>query len=146
MKKTIEIPNYEFSPFLILEGGRSLHDGERYLVKSLNYWNADNWVIDNLYEDPSRLAAMQFLKPKTIILGTTGVYREKLEILIDLFFSLKLDYIENVILTISAEDVLWGEIKKLKKINKKVKFFTLESCPSMFDDEGEKYEIAKLKL
>jgi hypothetical protein len=140
------IPYYDFEPFCLLEGQSSLEDCEYYFHKSLNYYRIRSWVLDDLYKKPERVAAIQFLKPKTIVLGTTGVYRDKLDALIDLFFSLKIEGLKNVILTLDTERELWDEIKTLKSKIPNVKIFNLWSCPSMFDKEGEKYEIYEIEL
>jgi hypothetical protein len=144
-KDKIVIPYYDFQPFCVLEGGSGLNDCERYLVKSLNHYNVDNWVIDDLYDKPRRLGAVQFLTPKTLVMGTTGVYRDKLNQLIDLFFSLEITGLENIILTLDSEDVFWFEMGEIKKRIPNIKFWGLYSVPSMFDDEGTKYEIYEIE-
>jgi len=41
----VVIPQMDFEPFCILEGGRGLNDDERSLATYLNDRNVDNWVI-----------------------------------------------------------------------------------------------------
>ncbi len=123
MKTKIKIPDFKLGPFMILEGGRGLDGLEEEIHHLLIKAGNDVWVLDDLYEKGERLASIGFLKPKTIILGTTGLYKEKLGRLIDLFFDLELDSIENVILTLNSEDALHYQMEKLKILNRGVKFF-----------------------
>lgn len=146
MKNEIIIPYHQFSPFCILEGGEGLADCERYLVRSLNEYNSRNWVLDGLYKDPSRLASIQFLKPKTIIFGTTGVYAEKLNILIDLFFALDFSSLENVIMLRDTEYEVYKHLKILKGKMPNVKFWNLYHVPSFIDDVKTKYSIYEIEI
>ena len=112
----VSILDFKKQPFVFLEGFTGLNIHEEYISLGLFNRGYDVYVLDNLYEKTRKLASIQFLEVKTIILGTTGVYRDKLNILLDLFFSLELENLENIILTLSStEYVLWNEMKILKK-------------------------------
>lgn len=124
----VSILDFKKQPFVFLEGGTGLNIHEEYISLGLFNRGYDVYVLDNLYEKTRKLASIQFLEVKTIILGTTGVYRDKLNILLDLFFSLELENLENIILTLSStEYVLWNEMKILKKKYKNVKFWEIDS-------------------
>lgn len=151
MKKTqnlATVPNYDFEPFCVLEGQKGLNDTERYFIRSCNEWNYENWVLDDLYENHRKLMAVFFLRPKTIILGTTGIYREKLDALTDLFFSYESDFswLENIIFTLDSEGIFRSEIKKIKELNSNIKFWDFYEDPSLFDVKGTKYGIREIKL
>lgn len=124
----VSILDFKKQPFVFLEGFTGLNIHEEYISLGLFNRGYDVYVLDNLYEKTRKLASIQFLEVKTIILGTTGVYRDKLNILLDLFFSLELENLENIILTLSStEYVLWNEMKILKKKYKNVKFWEIDS-------------------
>jgi hypothetical protein len=146
METTKLIPLYDFAPFCVLEGGRGLHDTENYLIKSFNFHGARNWVLDELYEKPRRLVSLQFLRPKTLIVGTTGVYKDKINMLIDLFFELDVVGLENIILTMRSEDVFYEQLLILRERNPELKFWALNETPSMFDEDGTEYSIYEIEI
>lgn len=147
-KNLATVPNYDFESFCVLEGQKSLNDTEKYFIKSCNYHNCTNWVLDDLYENPRKLMAVFFLRPKTIVLGTTGIYKEKLDVLIDLFFSQESDFgwLENIIFTLDSENLFRSEMKKIKKLNPNIKFWDFYEVPSLFDVEGTRYGIREINL
>lgn len=92
----------QFEPFCVLNGQKGLHDTERNLVKQLNQRNIEVFVLDDLFKDTEKLKAIKYLKPKTLVLGTTGTYREDLDKTKDLFKSIGY-YPENVIFTMGED-------------------------------------------
>lgn len=145
MKKIIQIPIHKFAPYCFLEGQTGLNEGEEYLYRSLVYYREKPFVIDNLYEDPRRLASLSFLRPKTLVLGTTGVYVAKLNFLIELFFDLDMQGLENVIITSDTPKIVTEAMVKLKQQLPEVKFWELYEVPSKFDEQGERYSIYEIK-
>lgn len=133
--------DYSLEPIAFLEGGKGLNNCETFIHKTCFHKGLDMWLLDDLYSKPERIAALKFLKPKTLILGTTGVYEDKLNQLIDLFFDMEITSIENIILTLDSEDVLYKHLVKLPK----VKFLKPMQVYSFFDEVGkdvvEFYEI-----
>lgn len=140
-KETIISLDYSLEPIAFLEGGKGLNDDEEFIHKTCFHNRIDTWVLDDLYSKPERIAALKFLKPKTLILGTTGVYKDELNRLIDLFFGMEITCIENIILTLDSEDVLYKHLIKLPN----VRFLKPMQIYSHFDEVGkdvvEFYEI-----
>lgn len=108
-------------PYCILNGQPDLHEAEmdlyRYLVSKNHIVN----VLDNLFDEPEKLKSLLLLKPKTLVLGTTGVYADSLRRAIEAFKDL--GYIpDNVIFTM-GEEILSGLARKLKKSKPGMKFY-----------------------
>ena len=120
------ILDYDKQPFAFLEGGLGLNDQEKNLSKGLFNRGFEIYVLEELYDKPKKLAALKFLDVKTIIMGTTGVYKDKLEILVDLFFSLELNKLENIVFTLDTERVMREPMDKIKKLNPNIKFYKIE--------------------
>ena len=126
-------PDYDFEPYCVLEGGSGFIDMEQDIIDRCNHKHITCWAIDDLYDNPERIKAIKYLKPKTIILGTTGTYVDKLSKIIE-FFS-KLNYFpDNVIFTM-GEDYFYGLMKKAKIKNPKIKFY------KMYPSFGENIQI-----
>ena len=139
--KQVEIKNwYDLEPFAFLEGGQGLNDLEDNFMKYLFNMNVDIYKLDKLYEQPRKIGALQFLDCKTLVLGTTGVYEEELNKLKEIFFKIEFKGIENIILTLYCEDVLWKDMLKFKELYPDVKFM------SLIDDYEGSFELYEIKL
>lgn len=130
------------APIAFLEGGLGLNDNEKKLAEYLSSsWGLSSvHVIDELYDNPRKLAAISFLDIKTIVIGTTGVYRDDLNFLIDFFKTLEIKTIKNVIFAVSAEDVLYKEAIEFKKDFPDCTFFKLTYA------DDEEYIIHKIEF
>lgn len=120
------ILDYNKQPFAFLEGGLGLNDQEKYLSKGLFDRGFEIYVLEELYDKPKKLASLKFLDVKTIIMGTTGVFKDKLEILVDLFFSLELKTLENIVFTLDTERVMGKAMSKIKELNPNIKFYKID--------------------
>lgn len=133
MEEILEQPDYDFEPYCILEGGQGLSNTEEVFVDKCNYMHIKNWVLDNLYEDPEKIKAIKYLKPKTIILGTTGTYADKLNKIKEIFA--KLNYFPNHVMFTMGEDYFY-ELMNLARIkNPIIKFYRI------YPSAGKKYPI-----
>lgn len=141
-ENTVSILDYNKEPFVFLEGGTGLNDLERCVSHGLFNRGYEVYILDNLYENYRKLVSIQFLDVKTIILGTTGVYREKLNVLLDLFFSLELNKLENIILTLRTDEVLYKEMKMLKKKYPNIKFWEIDTF--IYDREWRECELSEI--
>ncbi len=145
MKKKVEISlNYDLEPIAFLEGGKGLDNMEKFIFRKCQFKDIDYWLLDELYEKPERVYALKYLKPKTLVIGTTGVYKEKLDNLIEIFFSLEITSVENIILVSDSEEVLHPHFKKLPNVN----FLKPnQNFSSMFDDiESNSVTFSKIKI
>lgn len=133
--------NYNYEPFMFLEGQTGLNDCERIVSKILNDRNYRCWVLDDLYENPDRLVAIQYLKPKTIILGTTGLYKNELDYLFKIAAITDLSSIEKVILTLKSEEVIRWDLKQIQKKYPKMTFYSFGSVIDYDSSEVEIYQI-----
>lgn len=145
-KELIDLLKFENQPVMILEGGLGLNENEKYIYKKMVDVGIEVWSIEQLYKFPERLASINFLKPKTVIFGTTAVYRDNLNILFDLVDSLNLESIEKVILTLATEDEYFvtKKLKDLKGYFPKLEFFKLMyffPC-----DENPKIQMYKINI
>ena len=134
---------WDYEPFCILEGGLGLNDIENDLRKKLNKANAQLWVIEDLYDNPQRIGALQFLKPKTLIFGTTGIYHNKLDTLFKMADALNLDSVERVYLTLDSYDSIGGRLKEFGKKYPKIQFFDVDT---LFDDEDSIRKVGVFKI
>jgi hypothetical protein len=139
---TTSILDFNKQPFAFLEGGLGLNDTEQYLSEGLFKRGYEIYILEELYDKPRKLAALQFLDVKTIIMGTTGVYQKELDLLVDFFFSLDVDKLENIIFTLDTERVMREPMAKIKELNPNIKFYKILS--PLWDrdwDECDLYEI-----
>ncbi len=134
--------DYDMEPIAFLEGGKGLNDTEDFIYKKCLRRNIEVWKIDDLYENPRRLVALQFLEPKTIILGTTGVYRDKLDDLIELFFTLKLKGLENIVICMDSSGVLEDQFSKLPK---EIKILEPTERYSIFNEDSDPVEFKEIE-
>jgi len=140
--KTEEIPNSQWQPFMFLEGGVGFNDLEEDMFHAVIGSHQTAWEIDNLYKEPLRLACIDLLKPKTLVLGTTGLYAKDLKVLISVFFGLDLTSVKNIILTLNTEDVLYSEIRELKEKHPDIKVWKVNGEYSINDSKKfNLYEI-----
>lgn len=134
MTDEVKIDPFQFEPFVFLEGGRGLNDCESKVSKQLFNEGFDVWVLDDLYSNPDKLVAIKFLKPKTIFIGTTGVYKKDLSHLKEVFKVC--EYIpDNLVLTVSnTENHISDLIEIAKATNPKFRVFELYP---MFNEDDE---------
>ena len=126
---------YANEPFMFLEGGSGLNEKEEEVYKRLVKNNIEAWSLENLYKKPERLASIQFLKPKTLIFGTTAVYQDKLDILIELANSLDLSSIERIILTLDTENDMYKTLKVFKDKYPEIEFCKFEYFSTHSDED-----------
>lgn len=142
--KKVEIDWTEAEPIVVLEGGIGLNDTERDIVDHLFKYRLYPVVLENLYEEPEKIIALKYIKPKTIMLSTTGTYRDELDHCIEMFKIA--DHLpDNVIIGI-GEDALWSTIRHFRKIKPDMKFFTATSYGKddfIIQEMGE-YDLPKI--
>lgn len=121
---------YKFEPIIILNGQSGLHDTERAFYNKCVKDSVDITIIDNVFEDQEKIKAIKYLKPKTIMVGTTGTYAEELSESKEMFKSM--GYIpENVIFTM-GEDYFHSIINDIRD-KTTIKTFRIE--PMTFSDD-----------
>jgi hypothetical protein len=137
---------YEYSnqPFMLLEGGQGLNEKERYIYRTLVSKSMDVWSIDNLYGKVARLGAINFLRPKTLIFGTTGAYKKDLELIQDFATALDFSSVEKVILTLDTENTMGKFLHFMGKEYPKIKFYKLKHFFTC--DEDVDVMIKEIKL
>jgi len=123
--KSEKLLQYDYEPFLFLEGGMGLNEIEDYIYKEMVSGSFECWSLEQLYEYPDRLRAIPFLKPKTIVFGTSGVYEEELSNLIRIIMSLDLSGIEKVVLTLDTENEIGTKLRKIAQANPALSFHKL---------------------
>ena len=134
MSKLLKIDLFEFEPYCFLEGGTGLNDCEQKVSDTLYRKHITSWILDDLYDKPERLIALKFLKPKTIFLGTTGVYQDKVNNLKEVF-KIAEHIPDNIVFTIGdTETNFWELIDMAKATNPKVRFFDLYPMYTKDDD------------
>lgn len=107
--------------------GQPVIDHSSYVEDSLDCEQQINKfnhiVLDNLYEDFAKLVAVKYINPDYIHIKTSGLYKEKIDILIDLFESL--EYIPKSIIFYNENSAmtLLGLARELKE--KGTKFYYL---------------------
>jgi hypothetical protein len=143
--KTIitSILDYDKQPFAFLEGGLGLNDTEKYLSEGLFERGYEIYILEELYEKPRKLAALQFLDVKTIVMGTTGVYEKELNLLVDFFFSLELNKLENIVFTLDTETIMRKPMRKIKEINPSIKFYKILS--PLWDKDWNACDLYEIK-
>lgn len=81
-----EFDFYECGNIAFLNGQEGMHETESALFKRLASFNFQNiYCIDDLFNHPERLKVLPLLNIETIVLGTTGTYRDKLDMVFDAF-------------------------------------------------------------
>ena len=113
--KIIELDS-DLGPIAFLEGGSGLEECEDFIYRRCIVRDIDCWKLDSLYEYPEKMMAIQYLRPKTIIVGTTGVYKDKIQKIVEHFQSIPSEYIENVIITHDENGLLKYLAKQLVNI------------------------------
>lgn len=132
--------DYEHEPIAIIEGGKGLNDTERLIEKRCQDRNIEHYVLDGLYENPRKVMAIMYLKPKTIVFGTTGTYREDVEHLIAL---LKIgEHIPDIICISIGEElgVIRDALLYAKSKNENLKAFTV------FIDWNDEFVFNEIEL
>lgn len=111
------ILNFYNSPVVILEGGLGLPDTERDCKLYLQDRDIDLFVLDDLYNKPERILAIQYLKPKLIIFGSTCTYEDELKNVIELYKTI--NYVPDIVAITHGKDE--STIIKLIKQAKEIK-------------------------
>lgn len=140
--KEEDLVTYDNEPFMFLEGGMGLNDEERFLYRKMVEYNFKVFAIDELYQKMDQLKAIPFLKPKTLIFGTTGTYIDELTELFKLANTLDLSSINKVVLTMGTENEIRSLLRKINDQHQHVEFYKL-------DDDLEnlrKIKIIKIEL
>lgn len=117
----LRIPNIEFSPFMILEGQLYLNGTEEFIEELCIKSKIKHIVLTGLYDEPEQIKQIDTFKPKSIVLGTTGVYHESLKKILDVFATCK--HLPDNIFVTMGEEVLCGVIRKYKEIKPSMKVY-----------------------
>lgn len=115
------IVDFDMQPYFILEGGTGLDSTEEEILHSLK--GKEVYVFDDLYTKPGKLACVNFLKPKTIIFGSTGLFKDKLAIIFDLSNELNFSSVENIVLTLEPNKTIMNFLLEMKKKYPKIVLF-----------------------
>jgi len=127
----IEIPEFDMEPIVFLEGGRGIGDTEMVISDICHDKNITYYILDDLYSDPEKIMAVKYLKPKSIIMGTTGVYKDKIEKVIKVFLEAK-HLPEKVFFTMGEDvGVIIDLIEKVKAIKPDLQLFRIYPCSRM---------------
>lgn len=122
-KQDTEFSFFTQSPIAFLEGGLGLLDEATYLVKYLVNRMIYPFVFEELYDHPEMLVSFKWIKPKTIVLGTTGVYRDKIDHCVEMFRIA--EHIPDNVIFLFGEDDMSKEIKEFKSIKPSMRVFAI---------------------
>lgn len=114
--KEIDISNFKFinnqyNEIVFVEGGQGLNDAEEYLYQHLVGRGYYPIVLENVYDNPRQLISLMYLQPRTIVLGTTGVYRDEIDQCIE-YFKIA-EFIPDCVLFSFGEDKLRHLIREM---------------------------------
>lgn len=144
MKDGKTLIDYNLEPFAFLNGGSGLDREDRMLHCRMINKSMISWELSDLYDKPHRFVSLNFLRPKTIIFGTTGVYTKQINVLLELAEGLNLSSVENVVLTLDTEDVLYKFFKAMKEKYPHIIFYKLKH---FIDEECDEFGlIEKIEL
>lgn len=123
-EKIMKVLHHEASEFdfhkagniAIINGQDGLHETESKLFKRLADFNFTPIVIDDLFEHPERIQVLKLMGIETIVLGTTGTFHEKIELVMDAFD--KMNWLPKHAIFTMGEDYFW-------KLKDKVKFWSI---------------------
>lgn len=108
-----------------LNGQSGLHETEAMFFKYLASRNYNNMlIVDNLFTYPKRIKVLKLMGVDTIVVGTTGAYRDKFDRVFDEFKKLK--YLPKTALVTMGEGAFW-------EYKDKVEILTL--MPLSFSDD-----------
>lgn len=79
----------EFGTIAFLNGQSGLHESENAFYKYIVGRHDYPIVLDDLFNDPKKIKAIKYLNPQTIVIGTTGTYRAKIDLVVNEFKKLK---------------------------------------------------------
>lgn len=133
----IEFSFFTQSPVAFLEGGLGLPDEAEYLVKYLVNRRLYPFVFEELYENPEMLVSFKWIKPKTIVLGTTGVYRDEIDHCVEMFRIA--EHIPDNVIFLFGEDDMRKEIKEFKSTKPSMRVFTIY----VLDEDN--YELTEIE-
>lgn len=108
-----------------LNGQEGLHEQEEKLLKKLELLGKATLAIDDLFEHPEKLR--EIVKCDNLVMSTTGMYADKLEMLLEAFD--KLSYAPKKVIFMSENTALafCGTARELK-----AKYATKFYYPDMF--------------
>ena len=103
--------------------GQPVLDHSSYVENLVNPKNYNHIVLDNLYENYHKLLSLKYLEPDFVYISTTGVYKDKIDTLIEVFEIT--EYIPKSVIFNSERSVmvLLGLARELKE--KGTKFYYL---------------------
>lgn len=133
-----EILNYKNESFCVLEGYAGFADTERRFIQECHSRNMKVLELDEIYDKPEQLMALKYLKPNTIVLGTTGTYREEVDNAVK-WFQISPYFPRNIIFTHGENQYVFRELLK-EALQKEVRVFQMAPC-LFLDDEMEFYEL-----
>ena len=137
MKEEIDFSFVTQSPVVFLEGGLGLLEEAERLVQMLVNHRIYPFVFEELYDNPELLITLKWIKPKTIVLGTTGVYRDKIDHCVKMFKIA--EHIPDNVIFLFGEDDMKKEIKEFKALKPSMKVFAIH----VLDDED--YRLTEIK-
>lgn len=110
MEKELEIIDAsKMDEFCFINGQVGLHETEEAIYKYLVARQCYPLVLDGLFDNPGRIKAIKYFNPKTVILGSTGTYKAKMDKVLWEFK--KLNWLpQNAIFTM-GEHYFWDIIK-----------------------------------
>ena len=123
-------------PIVMLEGGIGLTDEQDTFMEIMCKNFIYPIVLDDLYKNPSKIISLKFIQPKTIMLGTTGLFKQDIE---HCFEMLKIaECVPDNVVFFFGEEKMRKYIDYFKQINENLKVFTI----FVLDDS---YELRELK-
>lgn len=130
----MNILDIQKQPYFLLEGSEGLNITDSEIREYLHSSNYEYYLFDNLYEKREKLACINFLEPKTLIFGTTGLFKDKLKDVFDLVYELNLNSVENIIFTLEPNRSIYMFLNPILTKYKKIKLFN-------YLEDGEIEEI-----
>lgn len=127
----------DLSPIAFLDG-TDLPETECTIFKNfVDRGFKDVWALEELYDFPERLMALKYLKPNTIVVGTTCVKLDRFRKFVDTF--LKIGHIPNNIILTHGGKYFIGTIKLLMEKKSDIKVF---SAHGWVDDEVRLIDVS----
>ena len=137
MKEKVDFSFVTQSPVVFLEGGLGLLEEAEHLVQMLVNHHIYPFVFEELYDNPELLVTLKWIKPKTIVLGTTGVYRDKIDHCVSCFRIA--EHIPDNVIFLLGEDDMKKEIAEFKALKPSMRVFSIH----VLDEEN--YRLTEIK-
>lgn len=127
---------YDMEPFVILEGSEYLGELEVKALEALQRQRIYPIPVCDLYKNPSAIVALHYLKPKTVILFSTGVYQTNIENCLEVFKACVEHLPDNIILGMNESAIIWKYLREIKKQKPSLNIYKLKlSELDVFSDE-----------